>query len=123
MRGAVLGERPLEHVVREAVDLEKRHAGNVGLDQGLPPAKLALHHVPVPGVVFVDRQQREDAAGDGRQDDRHHDSLQHSADLRIGEKVDREGDEQAVQNEPREPEREHGERQRQTVRAPARRGR
>ena len=45
VRSAVLGERALEHVVREAVDLEKRHTGDVGLDQGLPPAKLALHHV------------------------------------------------------------------------------
>ena len=114
VRSAVLGERPLEHVVREPVDLEKRHTGNLGLDQGLPPAKLAAHHVPVPGVVFVDRQQREDAAGDGSHHDRHHDSLQDSTDLRIGEKVDCESDEQAVQNEPREPEREHGERQCQT---------
>ena len=97
----------------EAVDLQERHAGDVGLDRGLPPAELAPHHVPVPGVVFVDRQQREDAAGHGGQDDRHHDPLPHSADLRVGEKVDREGDEQAVEDEPGEPEREHGERQRQ----------
>ena len=68
--GAAVGERPLQDVVGEAVDLEEEDARDVALDHLLAAARLAPDDVAVPGVVLVDREQRVDARGDRRQDDR-----------------------------------------------------
>ena len=97
----------------EPVDLEEEDAGRLAAQRLATPAELASHDLAVPVVVLVDGEQTEDAGADRREDDRHHRSLQHALDLGARQDVDREGHEDAVEQEPGEAEGEDRERQRE----------
>ena len=65
MGGAAVGDRPPEDVVGEAVDLEEDDPGTSVSTEVAPAPRLTFDDVPVPGVVFVDRQQRVEDRGQG----------------------------------------------------------
>jgi hypothetical protein len=108
---AAVLQRPHQDVVGESVDLEEEHPGDVGLGHMAAAACRAGDDVALPGVVLVDRQQRVDGCGDRREDDRDHDPVQHLGDFGAGQEVDREGDQEAVEDERGDPQRQHRQRQ------------
>ena len=112
MGGAAVGDRPAEDVMGEAVDLEEDDPGHIGVDRAAPAARLTADDVPVPGVVLVDRQQRVEDRGQGADPDRDHDPLEDAVDVGPGDQVDREGDEDRVQQQRAEAEGEDRQRQR-----------
>ena len=109
-RAAVL-QRPQQDVVGEAVDLEEEHAGDLALGHLPAEPGLAANDVAVPGVVLVDRQQRVDRRGESGDHDRDHRPLPHAGDFGPGQEVEREGDEDPVEEERRETQRQHRQRQ------------
>ena len=96
----------------EAVDLEEDDPGHIGVDRAAATPRLTADDVPVPGVVLVDRQQRVEDRGQGADPDRDHDPLQDPVDFGPGDQVDRDGDEDRVQQQRPEAEGEDRERQR-----------
>ena len=59
----------------------KRTPGTSLSHRLLAPPRLPPHDVAVPGVVFVDREQRVDDRGERRHRDRDHDPLEHAVDV------------------------------------------
>ncbi len=110
---AAVAERALQHVVREPVDLEEDHAGDVGLDVVAAPARLAPHDVAVPGFVLVDREQGGQHRREHGHADRDHQAAPEAVDARAGHEVDREHDEHGVQRERAQAQRHHVEGQRE----------
>ena len=106
------GQRPVQDVVGEPVDLQEEHARHVALHTLPPPPRLPADDVAVPGVVFVDREQRVEARGERRHRDRDDDPLEHPVEVGAGQEVDREGDEHAVEEQRRAAEGEDRQRQR-----------
>ena len=109
VRCVAVPDRALQHVIREPVDLEEVDArgAEVALRAKMPDA--ALDHVAVPEVVVVDGQQ----GGDGRVDDGQPERDRHGgADpLHVHAGLDRSdrADHGPVQQEHAQPQREHGE--------------
>ena len=106
------GQRPVQDVVGEPVDLQEEDARHLALHVLPPPPHLPADDVAVPGVVFVDRQQRVEARGERRHRHRDDDPLEHPVEVGAGQEVDGEGDENAVEEQGRAAEGEDRERQR-----------
>ena len=107
-----VANRPSQHVVGEAVDLEEVDARNVEVALRAQPPRPALDGVPVPEVVVVDGEQRRDRRVHDREaeGDDHSDAEAVDGHSRIER---RDGPHHgAVQRQHAEPQRQHGERQR-----------
>jgi hypothetical protein len=114
VRRIAVAHRALQHVVREAVDLEEEQARDVARDRA-GTACLAAHHVALPRVVIVDRQHRRGRRGQHGEPDRDHDPGDPPVDLRARAQCGRDRDERTVEREGGEAEREDAEGQREAA--------
>ncbi len=110
-RGRVpVPDRPHQHGMGEAVDLEEVQGRNVGLDRTVLP-RLPADHVAVVEVVVVDREQRGPERADDREANRDDDARPDVVDGDAGRELSDKPDDEAVQDQDAETERQHGERQ------------
>ncbi len=105
------GDRPLEHLVGEPVDLEEEDAGDVRAAEPLPLPRLGADDVAVPALVVVDRQQRRGRRGRDGEEQRDDDRLGEPRHLGVGDEVDREGHQGGIDDDRCEAEGEDVERQ------------